>query len=677
MRFFTIWLLVLASQATRILPSLKCLPMAIPMSRRNCGVSSWLITPRIPLVPKSRLDMCGTNSGRRWEGLGQTPWLFISASEGIILHEAAALQETAPRREEIHWFEWHPESFQLAKILDRPILLDLTAVWCYWCREMEENSYADSQVVRLANELFVPIRVNVDRRPDISERYNFGGLPTTAILTPDGDTISAGTYIPAEELKTWLLSQSEYFRAQKVEIKRRLASFAAETSPVPAEGELSEAIIRDLRQCLLENFDRVYGGFGTQPKFPLPDAVELALNAAHTTGEEVFRRILTKTLNEMAIGGLFDRIEGGFHRYSTTRDWSSPHFEKILEGNSELLRNYVRAYKLTGDEEYRKIGERTVEYMLKTLWDPEKAAFYGSQAADEEYYNLPRDERLGRKQPSVDKTFYTSWNACAIISLIEAASISPLESNLLSQCENVANFLFKVGFDESKGMHHYFDPAPTLTGLLTDNLEMASALLNLHMATGNQTYLRRANELAQVMQTEFWDKENGGFCDRVKSLTAEGHLRHSEKNLQENSTIAEFLLKLGALTGNAENTVVAGKTLELFADSYSELGLQASGYAQTVNLALHGTIRIQIVGSRIDSVFQEFLKAASSLLEPRCVVLPLDIEESRERIRQLHTTCSTDTYARVCTDTMRSEPLSDPSELAVKVSAVAKATSSN
>ncbi len=606
--------------------------------------------------------------------MAQTPWLFISASEDMSLHEDTVLPEVAPGREGIHWFEWHPESFQLAKILDRPILLDLTAVWCYWCREMEENSYADSQVVRLANELFVPIRVNVDRRPDISERYNFGGLPTTAVLTPDGDTISAGTYIPAEELKTWLLSQSEYFRAQKIEIRRRLASFSAEASLEPAEGELSEAIVRDLQQCLLENFDRIYGGFGTQPKFPLPDAIELSLISAHITGEEVFRRILTKTLDEMAIGGLFDRIEGGFHRFSTTRDWSSPHFEKILDGNAELLRNYVRAYKLTGDERYRKVSERTVEYMLKTLRDPEKAAFYGSQAADEEYYNLTKDARSGMNPPAVDKTIYTSWNACAILSLIEAASITQVESDLLSVCENVANFLFKEGFEESKGMHHYFDPAPTLTGLLTDNLEMASALLNLHMATGGQIYLRRANELALVIQKEFWDKENGGFCDRVKNLKADGNLKRSEKNLQENSMMAEFLLKLGAVTGNAENIDVARKTLGLFAESYSELGLQASGYAQTVNLALHGSIRIEIVGQRHDSSFQEFLKAASSLLEPRCVVLPLDVEESRDRIKDLHNTASQDTFTRICTGNLRSEPLRDPSDLASKVSVVAKAS---
>ncbi len=584
------------------------------------------------------------------------------------------MPEITPSKEEIHWFEWKPQSFHLARILDRPILLDLTAVWCYWCRLMEANSYADLEVVRLANELFVPIRVNVDRRPDINERYNFSGLPTTAILTPDGETISGGTYIPAEELKTWLLSQSEYFRVQKNEIRRRLASFSQAASNQPSEGELTQAIVNDLQQTLLENFDRIYGGFGTQPKFPLPDAVELALMSAHETGKEVFKRILTKTLDEMAIGGLFDRVEGGFHRYSTTRDWSSPHFEKILEDNAEILRNYVRAYKLTGDERYREISERTVDYLLNTLRDPEKAAFYGSQAADEEYYNLSRDERSDRKPPAVDKTFYANWNACTILSLIEAASITDRESSLLSICEHVANVLFREGFDESKGMHHYFDPEPTLTGLLADNLEMASALLSLHMATGDPSHLMGAGKLARIIEKRFWDSENGGFFDRAKNRNAEGHLKHPEKTLNDNSQAAEFLVKLGAVTGNVEWSEMARKALSLFTESYSDLGLQASSYAHSVNIALREPIRIEVIGSRKDSEFQALLKAASSLLESRSVVIPLDVEESRERIRDLQAVSAQETYARVRTDPLDSGVLHEPSELAAKVSAVSKAT---
>jgi uncharacterized protein len=586
------------------------------------------------------------------------------------------LPEITPEKEEIHWFEWKPESFHLARILDRPILLDLTAVWCYWCRYMEENSYRDLQVVRLANELFVPIRVNVDRRPDINERYNFGGLPTTAILTPDGEIISGGTNILGGELKTWLLSQSEYFRVQKNEIRERLASFSPAGSNQTFEGELSLAIVSDLQQILLENFDRVYGGFGTQPKFPLPEAVELALVSAHSTGKEVFSRILTKTLDEMAIGGLFDRIEGGFHRYSVTRDWSSPHFEKVLEGNAELLRNYVRAFKLTGDERYREISERTVEYLLTTLEDPDTLAFYGSQAADEEYYNLPSEERSERSAPAVDKTVFTNWNACTVLSLIEAASIANGESRLLSVCEGVVNYLFKEGFDESKGMHHYLDPEPTLTGLLGDNLEMASALLNLHMVTGDQSYLSKAGKLAQIMAKRFWDEENGGFYDRVKNRNAVGHLRRIEKPLNDNSQAAELLLKLGAITGSGEWEEKARKTLTLFSESYSELGVQASGYARAVSLALRGPIRIEVIGSQKDSEFHAFLRAASGLLEPRSVVIPLDTEESLGRIRQLHAQTSQETYARVSSGGVHSGELRDPSQLGAKVSAISKATSS-
>lgn len=605
----------------------------------------------------------------------RTPLLFISASETWSLHGDVGVPEIAPRKEMIHWFEWKPESFRLAKILDKPVLLNLTAVWSYWCRLMEQTSYHDADVVRLANELFVPISVNIDRRPDISERYSFGNLPTTAVLTPDGQTISGGTYIPAEELKIWLLSQSEYFRAQKNEIRRRLASFSEEAFGPPVEGELSMAIVADVQQCLVESFDRLYGGFGTQPKFPLPDAVELALISAQGSGEEVFRKIVTKTLDEMAVGGLFDRVEGGFHRFSTTRDWSSPHFEKILEGNAELLRNYVRAYKLTGDEKYRKISESTVEYLLRTLQDSERSAFYGSQAADDEYYNLPKDERSLRHPPSIDKTFYTSWNACAVLSLIEAASIMQNGSSLLSLCEEIANFLFKEGFDEDEGMHHYFDPKPALTGLLGDNLELAYALLELHMVTGDPSHLERADLLTRLMLKNFWDSEDGGFRDRARSRSAEGHLRRAEKSIHDNSLSAELFLKLGSILGNSDYEEIAKKTLSLFTESYPELGLLGACYAQTVNFALGGPVRIEIIGSRDDSTFQEFLKAASGLLEPRRVVLPLDVEESRARIREIHAVASKETYARICTNGVSSAPIHDPEELSRKVSAVANSVS--
>lgn len=583
------------------------------------------------------------------------------------------MPEDAPVRKGIHWFEWKPESFKLARLLDHPILLDLTAVWCHWCREMEETSYTDPEVVKLASELFVPIRVDVDRRPDISERYNFGGFPTTAILTPDGETITGGTYMPPEELKLWLLSQSAYFKAQRDEIRRRLANFSVDPSSAAQGGELSSVIVKEVQQCLIESFDRVYGGFGTQPKFPLPDALDLAMLSSLDSADGIFRRITTKTLDEMTIGGLFDRVEGGFHRYSTTRDWGSPHFEKLLDGNASLLRNYIRAYKLTGLEKYKQVGERTVAYLLVTLRDPDVAAFYGSQSADEEYYKLSKDERLEREPPPVDKTFFTDWNARTIISLLEAASVLREGPELVSLCEKAADFLLTRGLDEEKGMHHYLDPSPGLTGLLADNLGMAESLLELYMVTGDAKNLDGTQRLASFILKHFWDSRgSGGFYDRVEEEGAEGDLRRPEKSPHENSLAAEFLLKLSAVTDNDDFKEVARKALGLFAASYSELGLLASCYARSVELAINGPVRIEIIGSRADYAFKEFLRAASSLLEPRCVVLPCDVEEDRERIRRLRAPPSRETYALVCTDFGCSRPVREPSKLAETVAVVPK-----
>ncbi len=577
-----------------------------------------------------------------------------------------------PGNNAIHWFEWKPESFELAKFLDRPILLNLTAVWCDTCKEMEDTSYGDPEVIPLANELFIPLRVNVDQRPDIHERYNFGGLPTTAILTPEAETISAGTYIPPAELKAWLLSQSEYFRVQKHEIMSRLAAFSGEEDSPRSEGKLTQLIVSDVQQSLLENFDRVYGGFGTQPKFPLPEAIELALVSALTQGQEAYLRIITKTLDEMAIGGLFDRIEGGFHRFSVTRDWSSPHYAKMLEGNAELLRNYVRGYRLTGLERYRQIAERTIEYLLNTLHESGTSAFYGSQAADGAYYDLSKKDREGKIPPPIDRTFYTCWNACTISSLLEAASLAPKEWNLVSLCERLGSFLFKKGLDEERGMHHYFDPEPKLTGLFDDNLEMACALLELYMATSDAVHLREAERLAEVMVDRFWDAANGGgFLDRVEEDSSFGALRRPQKKIDENSQAAEFFLKLSCVTGRLDYKQLAEHALNPFAESYGELGVLASSYARSVNLALQGAIKIEVVGSREEADFRELLQAAFDLLEPRRVVVPLGNEENRQKSGESSFSGS-EAYARISAGVVSSSIIRRPEELAERVDAVAR-----
>src|SRR5579875_3527969 len=215
------------------------------------------------------------------------------------------------RAHEIAWRPWEAATFAQAQAEDKPILLAISAVWCHWCHVMDETSYSDPEVIETINERFIPIRVDNDRRPDVNARYNMGGWPTTAILTPEGDPITGGTYIPPSQLKRTLDQVAELYKTHKAEI---------------ADG-----------------FDPEYGGFGYEPKFPQTDALELLLleyrrSRALGSPDERLYNMLAKTALGMARGGMYDHVEGGFFRYSTTRDWSVPHFEKMAEDHGGLLR---------------------------------------------------------------------------------------------------------------------------------------------------------------------------------------------------------------------------------------------------------------------------------------------------------------------------------------------------
>jgi len=234
----------------------------------------------------------------------------------------------------INWHEWSKEAFEKARKENKLILLSLSGVWCHWCHVMDETTYSDEEVIKLINENFIPIRVDVDERPDISERYNFGGYPTFAFLTYEGNLITGGTYIPPEQFKEILkdiieLSKSEKLKDlyQQQHIKRAM----------PQKGEVNSKIIWDIADILINSFDDVYGGFGIDAKFPLTDSIIFLENMYLLTKKEGFKIMFNKTLKGM-LNGIYDNVEGGFFRYSVTRDWKSPHYEKMLETNSNLIK---------------------------------------------------------------------------------------------------------------------------------------------------------------------------------------------------------------------------------------------------------------------------------------------------------------------------------------------------
>jgi len=300
----------------------------------------------------------------------------------------------------IYWHEWGEEAFATAKRENKPILLDIGAVWCHWCHVMDRESYDDPEIAQLVNERFVAVKVDRDERPDIDSRYQVavssisgqGGWPLTAFLTPDGKPFYGGTYFPPNDhygrpsFKRVLLAISDAYREKNGEVVEQAKMVENALSHAESfagrSGEFSPKVIDQIVESAMKMFDPRNGGFGTAPKFPHPAALDLLMDQYVRTGDEKLRDAVVISLEKMAHGGVYDQLAGGFHRYSVDERWVVPHFEKMCYDNSELLKNYVRAYQVTGSEFFAEIARDIIRWMDEWLSDREHGGFYASQDAD-------------------------------------------------------------------------------------------------------------------------------------------------------------------------------------------------------------------------------------------------------------------------------------------------------
>ena len=322
------------------------------------------------------------------------------------LERAASPYLRSAARQPVDWHEWGPEAFARARELNRPVLLDIGAVWCHWCHVMDRESYENPEIARLINEHFVPIKVDRDERPDIDARYQAavsaisgqGGWPLTAFLTADGRPFFGGTYFPPEDLygrvgfKRVLSSIASSYLSRQPEIRESADKLVAALRQAEmfagARCAFSPEIVDLLLHACVRQFDVRFGGFGNAPKFPHPTAVELLLEAYQSSRERFLETVLITTLTGMARGGVYDHLAGGFHRYSVDDRWHVPHFEKMSYDNSELLKNYLHGYQVFGDRFYRQAAESIIGWVFSTLSDTERGGFFASQDAD---YSLEDD----------------------------------------------------------------------------------------------------------------------------------------------------------------------------------------------------------------------------------------------------------------------------------------------
>jgi uncharacterized protein YyaL (SSP411 family) len=325
----------------------------------------------------------------------------------------------------IQWHEWGPEAFAAAQRDNKPMLLDVGAVWCHWCHVMDRESYDDPEIAAIVNEHFIAVKVDRDERPDIDSRYQAavqavsgqGGWPLTAFLTPDGKPFYGGTYFPPSDgygrpsFRRVLLSIANAYKEKNGDVVEQAkmveSAIAQSESFAGKDGRVSASVIKAIETSALRMFDPQHGGFGQAPKFPHPSALDLLIERySRTSGaslrrtaeggrshvdladaglphhDEHLRNVIVTTLEHMANGGVYDQLAGGFHRYSVDERWVVPHFEKMCYDNSELLKNYVHAYQATGQEFFGDVARDIVRWMDEWLSDRERGGFYASQDAD-------------------------------------------------------------------------------------------------------------------------------------------------------------------------------------------------------------------------------------------------------------------------------------------------------
>ncbi|MCX9012240.1 MAG: thioredoxin domain-containing protein [Candidatus Methanoperedens sp.] len=370
----------------------------------------------------------------------------------------------------VDWYPWGEEAFEKAKREDKPIFLSIGYSTCHWCHVMEKESFEDDLVAGFMNDTFVSIKVDREERPDIDAAYmkvcqamtGSGGWPLNIIMMPDKKPFFAATYIPkvSRSGRTGMLelipkvSDLWITRRKEVEEAAAQALSALRETPAGAPGkELGEDVLHMAYEQLLGAFDEQHGGFGDAPKFPTPHNLMFLLRYWKRTGDIIALRMVERTLTAMRMGGIYDHIGFGFHRYSTDAAWFLPHFEKMLYDQALLAMAYTEAFQATGEKEYERTVREVFTYVLRDMTSPE-GAFYSGEDADSE---------------GIEGKFYV-WTENEIRSVLGE------ESDLVVRVFNVKkNGNFKEdGKRVGENILHMTKPLPELVsefGLLADELQ--------------------------------------------------------------------------------------------------------------------------------------------------------------------------------------------------------------
>ena len=640
----------------------------------------------------------------------------------------------------VDWYPWGEAALQRARAEDKPIFLSIGYSACHWCHVMAHESFEDERVAAVLNAHFVSVKVDREERPDLDRIYmsavqaltGRGGWPMSVFLTPDGQPFYGGTYFPPTprygmpSFTQVLLSVAEAWRNRRQELVeggQQVANLIERQMAVSGERETSNVERETLAAAfenLDQNFDEVHGGWGTAPKFPQPMVLEFLLRYHHTTDDPRALQMVSRTLEAMARGGMYDQIGGGFHRYSVDDHWLVPHFEKMLYDNAQLARVYLHAWQVTSDQFYRTIAEEILDYVVREMTDSSMGGFYSTQDADSEgeegkFFLWEADEiravlgdeadrftaaygvtdrgnfegrnilefvgsldqrsalaearrklfgvRKERVHPGRDEKVLTSWNGLMLAAFAEGARVLGREDYQQVAERNAEFLLSELRTTEGRLYHTWKSGEAKVNGYLEDYTHLIEGLLELYQTSFSPRWYTAARELAETM-IEHFSASDGTFFD-----TSDDHetLIVRPRELQDNAVpsgngmAALVLLRLAGLAAEPRYGELARAALGRMQPLLARHPLGFGQWLIALDYALAHPREIAILGEVGASDTGAMLSACADGNRPHQLLAAgvsgdVPLLRDREQIEERAT-------AYVCVDFTCRPPTTDPTAL--------------
>ncbi|MEJ5226685.1 DUF255 domain-containing protein [Thermodesulfovibrio sp.] len=518
----------------------------------------------------------------------------------------------------IEWLPYSKESFKRAERENKPVFLHIYASWSNYCKKMREKILSNPLIAEKINKNFIPVLVNRDNRPDIDAIYQKAsyiigqgsGWPLNLILGHDGKPFAGISYKDSEGIdyfETMIDKALELFNTNRDKIAERAQVIVDAIKPIEiAPAEIREELIHNPEEDIVVEMDFENGGFKKTPKFPPFAHIDLLIWKYWIKPKPWILNALDKTLMGMISGGIYDHVEGGFHRYCVDREWKIPHFEKLAVDNSWHIINYLYAYSILKEEVYLEIVTETIDYMKKNLLF-EDGFFCSSQSADEIYYTwqegelrkisdmtialvdgkamvndrfilIGRDreiirqlrerlimERQKRTMPDIDATLYAFVNGISseafILAWRKLNDRELLKIALKAINITLDNLLIDRNFYRTKGK----TPA-----LIDDYAYFISALISAYEVTSEKSYLTNAMELTDLALQNLWDSKNGGFYDSPEEIISIRQKSiHDTPYPSANSIMIINLLRLHSITREEQLLNFAINALKAFSNTVS------------------------------------------------------------------------------------------------------------